>query len=82
MIVQPSSRLGAVWNARAVEISSGGCLVTGANPTFQVGDRIRIAIAHVDALPASVVSTSPQLIGVAFERSLHMSVAAHIAEIR
>jgi hypothetical protein len=71
-----------VLQVRVAEISSVGCLVTGNGLVLRAGDSIRIAIANLEALPGKVVSASPVICGIEFERPLHPSVAAHLARTR
>jgi len=72
-------RFGAVWPVHVAEISTSGCLVTGTNLPFKAGDSIRIAIANLEGLPATVATTSQNIVKVDFERPIHPSVAAHLA---
>ena len=63
-----------------IDISEGGCKVRATSGFANVGDRITMKVAGVNAPLGKVVWVDDRYAGIAFEGSMHEAVLDHLCE--
>ena len=61
-----------------IDISEGGCKIQGTRGFAQVGDRIVMKVAGVNAPLGTVAWVEDRVAGVAFEGEMHAAVLDHL----
>lgn len=61
-----------------LDISEGGCKVKGTRGFAQVGDRIVMKVAGINAPLGTVAWIEDRIAGVAFEGEMHSAVLDHL----
>lgn len=61
-----------------IDISEGGCKIRGTRGFAQVGDRVVMKIAGVNAPLGTIAWVNDRYAGVAFEGEMHAAVLDHL----
>lgn len=63
-----------------IDISEGGCKIRGKSGFAEIGDRVTMKVAGVNAPLGTVAWVEGAMAGVAFEGAMHPAVLDHLFE--
>lgn len=63
-----------------IDISEGGCKIRGSSGFAQVGDRVTLKVADINAPLGTIAWVDGRMAGVAFEGEMHSAVLDYLCE--